>query len=126
MDTKLHWVKGIWGAWWAGDGDVSSERVTYAIFNPNPPGFFDLWVWSGPAEQPAGLMGADLRSMDRAENLGQWPNLRAAKQAADRHLSEHPAEIAVVVRIGDQLWKLPSEHADALSRFLDTCFERHG
>lgn len=126
MGTKLEWVKGIWDAWWAGDCDVSSDRVTYAIFNPIPPGYFDVWVWSGPAEQPAGLMGADLRSMGRAENLGQWPNLTAAKQAAERHLKAHPAEIAVVVRMGDKLWNLPSSHAGALSDFLDTCYGRHG
>jgi len=44
----LEWEKGSWGAWWAVDGDVSSDPVTYAIFNPTPPRYFDLWVWSGP------------------------------------------------------------------------------
>lgn len=124
MGTKLEWVKGIWGAWWAGDGDVSSDRVTYAIFNPNPPDFFDLWVWTGPAEQPAGMMGADLRSMKRAKNLGQWHTFRAAERAANRHLTAHHAEIFVEVRIGDKVWKVPSKHADALSCLLDACYEQ--
>lgn len=40
MAITLEWEKKSWDAWWAGDGDVSSDRVTYAIFNQTPPGYF--------------------------------------------------------------------------------------
>jgi hypothetical protein len=79
---------------WAGHGDLTSEFTTYGFFGPvgkdtklpvsrtNPPGY-DLWVWSGPAETLYGLMGADLREMDRAHRLGWYPRQRDAKEAAD-------------------------------------------
>jgi len=93
----LKWNKGAplqgTGYCWAGDGDLTSDRTTWVIWNKlgphyglptsrtNPPGYL-LWVWYGPAERPLGAMPADYRDMDRAHYLGWHKTLREAKEAA--------------------------------------------
>lgn len=94
-EWPLRWHKeSVW--WRAGDPDIFGSGTTYRIFgwvgkndpagatSPTNPRGYELWVWSGPAENSPvlGLMGADLRSQTRATRLGWYSLLREAKDAA--------------------------------------------
>ena len=79
----------------AGDPDIFGSGTTYRVFgpgigknrpaldiSPTNPGGYELWVWSGPAENSPvlGLMGADLRGQKRAQRLGWYRLLREAME----------------------------------------------
>lgn len=61
---------------------VQGPRTMYGVFMKYEHGY-DLWVWSGPEEDVFGLMGADLRGMDRAKNIGTFHSMAEAKRAAE-------------------------------------------
>lgn len=97
MPAPTTWHRGQFfsgsGSWWAGDGDLMSDRTTWVIYNKlgrhpgqpksktNPLGY-RVWVWHGPAEHIIGMMGADFREMKRAHDLGWLPTFREAKEHA--------------------------------------------
>jgi hypothetical protein len=76
-------------AWWQADvGDKAARSIfddgtTYRIFSSTHN--FELWVWSGPAEDRSvlGGSGSDLRSQKRARRLARYDNVEEAMQGAE-------------------------------------------
>jgi hypothetical protein len=82
----LHW-DGFAGWEQMGPDDLSppgvdGPRTMYGVFEKYEHGY-DLWVWSGPEEHVLGAMGADLRGMNRAKNIGTFHTMAEARKAAE-------------------------------------------
>jgi hypothetical protein len=54
----------------------------YDVFEKHSHGY-DLWVWSGPEKHVLGAMGANLRGMNRAKNIGIFHTMAEARKAAE-------------------------------------------
>jgi hypothetical protein len=81
----LHWDGDA--AWEQTDSEdsqppsIEGPGTRYGVFRPDAR--YDLRVWSGPEETLIGVMGADLRSMKRAKQLGVFPTMKEVREIAD-------------------------------------------